>query len=159
MLLICSNCVYQKDKVTNLFVHVFDDQQHGAVQTRHVPVEGLQAAPVHSCTVHQMPGISLGPCWHVGSKLFGKETLVRRCCTEILEVKLMPMDWSGPLTLSRWWSRSSSLCWIRTGRAFSSSSWYSGSSASEEPELHRLRRRLESFTVIIWRRAQDATSP
>lgn len=53
----------------NLFVHVFDDKQHGAVQASHIPIQSLQAAPMDGCAVDQLPWITLGPCWHVSSKL------------------------------------------------------------------------------------------
>ena len=69
------------DKDANLFVHVFDDQQHRAVQASHVPVQSLQAAPVDGCAVDQLPRISLGPRWHLISKLLETESLIKRCHT------------------------------------------------------------------------------
>lgn len=60
------------DEDADLLVHVFDDQQHRAVQARHVPVQSLQAAPVDGRAVDQLPRIALGPCWHVRSELLEK---------------------------------------------------------------------------------------
>ena len=57
------------DEGVNLFVQVFDDHQHRAVQAHHVPVQSLQAAAMDGCAVDQLPRIALGPCWHVSSKL------------------------------------------------------------------------------------------
>lgn len=68
-----------KEQDTNLFVHVFDHQQHRAVHLSHVPVQSLQAAPMDGCAVDQLPLITPGPCWHVNSKLFDKELLIRSC--------------------------------------------------------------------------------
>lgn len=53
-------------------MHVFDDQEHGAVQSSHLPVQSLQAAPVDNCAVHQLPRVALSPCWHVSCKLWQK---------------------------------------------------------------------------------------
>jgi len=58
-------------------VHVFDDQQHRAVQISHISVESLQAAPMDGCAVDQMPRITLGPWWHVSSKLLEKKLLIK----------------------------------------------------------------------------------
>lgn len=56
-------------------MHVLDDQQHGAVQASHIPVQSLQAAPMDGCAVDQLPWIALRPCRHVNCKLLEKETL------------------------------------------------------------------------------------
>lgn len=70
------------DKDVNLFVHVFDDQQHRAVQASHIPVQSLQAAPMDGYAVDQLPWIALGPCWHVSSKLLEKEVFIKTRHTE-----------------------------------------------------------------------------
>lgn len=54
-------------------MHVFDDQEHRAVQSSHLPVQGLEAAPVDSCAVHQLPRVTLSPGRHVGRKLSQEE--------------------------------------------------------------------------------------
>lgn len=97
-------------------------------------------------------------CW---KRSCYSEDVILKCIRIIITVHQGQKFVDGcnpPLTLFRWWSSSSWLWSPRTGRTLSSSSWYSGSSTSESSELHKLRRRLGSFTVIIWRRAQDATS-
>lgn len=61
---------YEKD--ANLFVQVFDDEEHGTVQSSHLSVQSLQAAPVDTCAVHQLPRVALSPCRHVSCKLWQK---------------------------------------------------------------------------------------
>lgn len=55
----------------HLIVHVFNDQQHRAVQLPQVPVQSLQAGSMHHCTVRQPPWITLNPSWKSSSQLRG----------------------------------------------------------------------------------------
>lgn len=55
-----------------LIVHIFDDQQHRAVQLPQVPVQSLQAGSMHHCTVGQLPWITLNPSWESSSQLQGR---------------------------------------------------------------------------------------
>lgn len=72
-----------KAKDANLFVHVFDDQQHRTVQISHIPVQCLQAASMDGGAVDQMPWIALGPWWNVSSQLLKKKELfIKRCNTD-----------------------------------------------------------------------------
>lgn len=66
-------------------MHVFDDQEDGAVQSGHLPIQSLQAAPVNTRAVHQLPRVALSPCWHVSCKLPEK-----RFGVKILNIKLDP---------------------------------------------------------------------
>lgn len=81
-----------KEQDTNLFVHVFDHQQHRAVHLSHVPVQSLQAAPMDGCAVDQLPLITLGPCWHLSSKLFDKELLIRLCPDRLIIIFSIPSE-------------------------------------------------------------------
>lgn len=67
-------------------MHVFDDQEDGAVQSSHLPVQCLQAAPVDTRAVHQLPRVALSPCWHVSCKLWEKTFGVK-----ILKFQLDPI--------------------------------------------------------------------
>lgn len=55
----------------HLIAHVFNDQQHRAVQLPQVPVKSLQAGSMHHCTVGQLPRITLNPSRKPSSQLQG----------------------------------------------------------------------------------------